>query len=162
MRLVRFLVGAGATAAAAYIVVSRRSDATSAWSQLPDTEHWYPATDYERAAAETGATVAPEAQARTVAAQPIETGPFSLRGCASAAGHAVVCGVTFRRRLPQGVAAEEIEIEVDATHNVPDNGILILRDGGFAPSSEGFALMLAAAESGPFSASGTYRVFSRS
>jgi hypothetical protein len=81
-----------------------------------------------------------------------------MRGWAAAAGHAVVSGITFRRRLSEDVGPEQIEIQVDATDNVPEGGLLILRDGGFAPSREGFALMLAAGGPGPFSAAGSYRV----
>jgi hypothetical protein len=161
VRLVRFLVGTGAAAAAAYIVVARRTESdAAAWSEYPVTQDWYPAGDLDTAASETAATTAPEALPASTPAAPIETGRFSLRGCASAPGHAVVGGVTFRRPLSQPVGSQQIELETDATDNVPDGGILILRDGGFAPSTEGFALMVAAAGAGPFSASGTYRVYS--
>lgn len=158
MRLVRFLVGAGAAAAAAYIVVARRTD-DSAWAEYPATQDWYPTAPLNEALAETAATLAPEAPSAETAAEPVETGRFSMRGCAAAPGHAVVSGVTFRRRLPNAPSPDAIEIEVDARSNVPDAGLLILRDGGFAPTGDGFALMLAAAGTGPFSATGTYRVY---
>jgi hypothetical protein len=159
VRLVRFLVGAGAAAAAAYIVVARRADDSAAWSEYPATQDWYPAAQLDGAFGETAATTAPEAPSHELTATPVETGHFSMRGCAAAPGHAVVTGVTFRRRLPKAPSPDVIQIEVDATSNVPDGGLLILRDGGFAPTGDGFALMLAAAATGPFSASGTYRVF---
>jgi hypothetical protein len=157
LRLVRFLVGAGAAAAAAYIVVARRADdQTPDWMEYPATQDWYPAAQLDDAFAEVAATTAHPADAPSAA--PVESGQFSMRGCAAAAGHAVVSGVTFRRRLADAPKPEQIELEVDATSNVPEGGLLILRDGGFAPSADGFALMLAAAGNGPFSASGTYRV----
>lgn len=178
MRLVRFLVGAGAAAAAAYLIAAKVRGAghpAQAWpSDVGDG--WYPSfSEVAAAAAETAATFTPvvdglglddeEAEDVPFAAQadtePLETGRFSLRGWAAAAGHAVVSGVTFTRRLPEEVGPDQIEIAVDATDNVPQSGLLILRDGGFAPSREGFALMLAAAGPGPFSAAGSYRVYGR-
>jgi hypothetical protein len=160
LRLVRFLVGAGAAAAAAYIVVARRADdQASEWMEYPATQDWYPAAQIDDAFAEVAATAAPVADAPP--ASVVESGQFSMRGCAAAAGHAVISGVTFRRRLATPPKPEQIELEMNATSNVPEGGLLILRDGGFAPSADGFALMLAAAGTGPFSASGTYRVYSQ-
>lgn len=160
VRLVRFLVGAGAAAAAAYIVFSRRTDGEAGGLEYPASQDWWPASEIDTAHAQTAAAVCDVAAIpETVEGAPIETGRFAMRGWAAAAGHAVVCGVTFRRRLARDVGADEIEIQVDATDNVPGGGLLILRDGGFAPSREGFALMLAAAGAGPFSAAGSYRVF---
>ena len=180
MRLVRFLVGAGAAAAAAYFVASRVRGSSAAMTWPADGDDWYPAfTELADASAETAATVPPlvdglgpgdeedvltptyDAAPAPIEGETLETGRFSLRGWAAAAGHAVVSGVTFSRRLPQEVAADQIAIEVDATDNVPRSGLLILRDGGFAPSREGFVLMLAAAGPGPFSAAGSYRVVGR-
>lgn len=159
MRLVRFLVGAGAAAAAAYIVVARRTDDAAAWSEYPSSQDWYPVTAVNEALSETAVTVAPGAPVAKAAATPVETGTFSMRGCAAAPGHAVVTGITFRRRLANAPSPDLIEIEMDAASNVPDGGFLILRDGGFAPTGDGFALMLAAEGTGPFSATGTYRVY---
>jgi len=162
VRLVRFLVGAGAAAAAAYVVLARRVDGEAVWSEYPATQDWYPASEIAAARGETAAAVSDPATATgSLTGEPTETGRFAMRGWAAAAGHAVVCGVTFRRRLAHDVAPGEIQIEVDATDNVSEGGLLILRDGGFAPSREGFALMLAAAGAGPFSAAGSYRVFPR-
>jgi hypothetical protein len=158
VRLVRFLVGAGAAAAAAYIVVTRRSQGAAAWSDYAVAQDCYPASELDAAHDETAATIAGEAPAAPPRAAPIEAGRFAMRGWAAAAGHAVVSGITFRRRLSEDVGPDQIEIQVDATDNVPEGGLLILRDGGFAPSREGFALMLAAAGPGPFSAAGSYRV----
>jgi hypothetical protein len=174
VRLVRFLVGAGAAAAAAYYVASRVRESSAAMTWPADGDDWYPSlSEVASARSETAATVHPVVDglglddeedlltSAQAAPEPLETGRFSMRGWAAAAGHAVVSGVTFNRRLPEEVAAEQIVIEVDATDNVPRSGLLILRDGGFAPSREGFALMLAAAGPGPFSAAGSYRVFRR-
>jgi len=155
VRLVRFLVGAGAAAAAAYLVVSRRHQGTDAWP-ADVVQDWYPAGEFDAAYDEMAATVAVDPP--TPVKAPVEAGRFAMRGWAGAAGHAVVSGVTFRRRLPHDIEAGQIEIQIDATDNVPEGGVLILRDGGFAPSREGFALMLAAAGPGPFSAAGSYRV----
>jgi hypothetical protein len=88
----------------------------------------------------------------------LEEGRFALGGWAAAGGHSVVSAVTFRRRLPEDVAAERIELELDAADNVPEGGLVVLSDPGFAPDRDGFTLLLAAAAPGPFSAAGGYRV----
>jgi hypothetical protein len=161
MRLVRFLLPAGATAAAAWLLLGRSR--SRAAQRRPPERPEYGDGDARAARAEQAATVAPpEATGdERIVREPVTSGRFSLRGWAAAAGHAVVSGVTFRRRLAEDIRADQIEIEVDATENVPQSGLLVLRDGGFAPSREGFALMLAAAGPGAFSAAGSYRVYPR-
>jgi hypothetical protein len=87
-----------------------------------------------------------------------DEGRFALGGWAAASGHSVVSAVTFRRRLPQAVSAEQIELTIDASENVPEGGLIVLSDPGFAPDREGFTLLLTAADPGSFSAAGSYRV----
>jgi hypothetical protein len=88
----------------------------------------------------------------------VDEGRFALGGWAAASGHSVVSAVTFRRRLPQAVTAQQIELTIDASENVPEAGLIVLADPGFAPDREGFTLLLTAAEAGSFSAAGSYRV----
>ena len=89
---------------------------------------------------------------------PLDEGRFALGGWAASAGHSVVSAVTFRRRLPNDVGTDQIVLEIDASENVLDGGLLVLTDPGFAPDRDGFTLLLEAAEPGSFSAAGSYRV----
>ena len=89
---------------------------------------------------------------------PLDEGRFALGGWAASAGHSVVSAVTFRRRLPNDVGTDQIVLEIDASENVLDGGLLVLSDPGFAPDRDGFTLLLEAAEPGSFSAAGSYRV----
>jgi hypothetical protein len=89
---------------------------------------------------------------------PLEVGRFALGGWAASGGHSVVSAVTFRRRLPADVTPDRIVLEIDARDNVPEGGLVVLSDPGFAPDRDGFTLLLAAATPGPFSAAGSYRV----
>ena len=176
MGMVRFIVGAGAIASAAYLVVSRTRAASF---DYPVGEAWYPPAQWgsgsdmevDVAQSEQAATLVPMVGIQPEGIQPAgmpdaagggaEVGRFALQGWAAAPGHAVVSGITFRHRLSRDVSVEEIELEIEATANVPERGLMILRDGGFAPSREGFALMLAAAGPGAFSAAGVYRIAPR-
>ena len=88
----------------------------------------------------------------------LDEGRFALGGWAASAGHSLVSAVTFRRRLPVDVTADQIELDVEAVDNVPEGGLVVLADPGFAPDRDGFTLFLAAADPGPFSAAGSYRV----
>lgn len=87
----------------------------------------------------------------------LDEGTFSIGGWAAAPGHSVVSAVTYRNRLPAAVDAERIVLQIEMSENIPDEGLLVLSDPGFAPDREGFTLLLSAADPGPFSASGTYR-----
>lgn len=87
----------------------------------------------------------------------LDEGSFSLGGWAAAPGHTVVSAVTYRQRLPFEVAPDHILLSIEHSENVPDDGLVVLADPGFAPDREGFTLVLAAADPGPFSVSGTYR-----
>ncbi len=89
---------------------------------------------------------------------PLDEGRFALGGWAASAGHSMVSAVTFRRRLPTDVGTDQIVLEIDASENVLDGGLVVLSDPGFAPDRDGFTLLLEAAESGSFSAAGSYRV----
>ena len=89
---------------------------------------------------------------------PLDEGRFALGGWAASAGHSMVSAVTFRRRLSEDISAERIVLEIDASENVPDGGLVVLADPGFAPDRDGFTLLLAAADPGQFSVAGSYRV----
>lgn len=91
-------------------------------------------------------------------AVPLNVGRFALGGWAASAGHSMVSAVTFRRRLSEDISADRIILEIDASENVPDGGLVVLADPGFAPDRDGFTLLLAAADPGQFSAAGSYRV----
>lgn len=88
----------------------------------------------------------------------LDEGRFALGGWAAAPGHSVVAAITFRRRLAADVSIDQIVLEIDASENVPDGGLVVMPDPGFAPDRDGFTLFLAAAEVGAFSAGGSYRV----
>jgi hypothetical protein len=88
----------------------------------------------------------------------LDEGRFALGGWAAAPGHSVVAAITFRRRLAGDVSTGQIVLEIDASDNVPDDGLVVMSNPGFAPDREGFTLFLAAAEAGAFSAAGSYRV----
>lgn len=83
-------------------------------------------------------------------------GRFSLGGWALQAGHMALCGVTFDARADTPPSPAAISLEVEASSNVADGGLVVLGDAGFAPDAEGFTLMLAAAGPGGFAASGRY------
>lgn len=89
---------------------------------------------------------------------PLDEGRFALGGWAASSGHTMVSAVTFRKRLPQDIAPDRIVLAIDASDNVPDGGLMVLSEPGFAPDRDGFTLLLAAAEPGPFSAAGSYQV----
>ena len=88
----------------------------------------------------------------------LDEGRFALGGWAASAGHSMVSAVTFRHRLTEDVTADQIVLQIDVADNIPDDGLIVLADPGFAPDHEGFTLLLAAAYPGPFSAAGSYRV----
>ena len=117
-----------------------------------------PSGDDASAVADAGATESADESANDVWQVPLDEGRFALGGWAASAGHSVVSAVTFRRRLPEDIGADRIVLEIDASENVPDGGLVVLADPGFAPDRDGFTLLLAAASPGPFSAAGSYRV----
>jgi hypothetical protein len=87
----------------------------------------------------------------------LDEGTFSIGGWAAAPGHSVVSAVTYHQRIPMAVDAERIVLHIESAENIPDDGLVVLSDPGFAPDREGFTLLLGAAAPGPFSAAGTYR-----
>jgi hypothetical protein len=87
----------------------------------------------------------------------LDEGTFSIGGWAAAPGHSVVSAVTYHHRLPASVDADRIVLHIESAENIPDDGLVVLSDPGFAPDREGFTLLLGAAAPGPFSAAGTYR-----
>ncbi len=89
---------------------------------------------------------------------PLDEGRFALGGWAAAAGHSVVSAITFRRRLPADVTIDRIVLEIEVSENIADDGLVILADPGFAPDRDGCTLRLSAADTGQFSAAGSYRV----
>lgn len=121
-----------------------------------------PSVDPQTSFGERPPDVADSAPANEVGSDPwqvpLDEGRFALGGWAASAGHSMVSAVTFRRRLPEDIAPDRIVLEVDASDNVSEDGLVVLADPGFAPDREGFTLLLAAADPGPFSAAGSYRV----
>ncbi|WP_217915716.1 hypothetical protein [Miltoncostaea marina] len=99
-------------------------------------------------------SAAAAAPARAVRA----AGRFSAGGWAAAAGHWIPCGVTFPARAEDGAEVADIRLHVEAACNVAEGGLVVLGDPGFAPDGEGFTLVVAAAGSGGFAASGRYEL----
>jgi hypothetical protein len=106
------------------------------------------------AAAEEPAAEADPAREPAVA----ERGSFVLGGRALAPGHTVLSGITFAARHDGPIAAELLRLRVERALNVPDGGLVVLSDAGFAPDAHGFTIAVAAASAGRFAASGTYEV----
>lgn len=131
-------------------------------SPAPPTSAWPSRT--------TGAPLAPEPVPEPVAvtedpatAAPedppaLNRGRFALGGHALVPGHMTVSAVSFAARGAVPAAPEAIRLEVESIENVPDGGLVVLADPGFAPDAEGFTLMLAAAAPGRFAASGWYEL----
>ena len=110
--------------------------------------------------AEESAPVEEPAPAEEPVAEPAvaERGRFSLGGQALAPGHAVVAGITFASRREVPVGADALRLRVERAFNMPEGGLVVLDDPGFAPDAEGFTLALAAAAPGGFAAAGTYEL----
>jgi hypothetical protein len=87
-----------------------------------------------------------------------ERGRFALGGSALAPGHIAVAGITFSSRREAPVGADALRLRIERALNVPDGGLIVLADPGFAPDAEGFTLALAAAAAGGFAAAGTYEL----
>ncbi len=95
-------------------------------------------------------------------------GRFALGGYALQDGHQVVSGVTFRDGVVPPpthwvigpvvgeVAPGTLVLHVDGLLNCHADDLSVLTDPGFAPTTDGFSLRLAAAEMGPFAVSGTF------
>ncbi|MDX6555070.1 MAG: hypothetical protein QOD86_1265 [Miltoncostaeaceae bacterium] len=126
-----------------------------------------PATVEEPVAVvEEPAPVEPVVAVEAIAEEPVaveepvvaESGSFALGGRALAPGHAVLSGITFAARHDGPIPAELLRLRVERALNVPDGGLVVLSDAGFAPDAHGFTIALAAASAGRFAASGTYEV----
>lgn len=95
-------------------------------------------------------------------------GRFALGGYALQPGHQVVSGVTFREGVVPppshwvigpvlgAVAPGTLVLDVDGCLNCRPEDLAVLMDPGFAPTTDGFSLRLAASATGPFAMSGTY------
>jgi hypothetical protein len=169
----RYVISAAVLVAAACI--GRRREAPAAPhpgpSRVPEDAAAPPAPPAPAAAVEES-SVAVAAEPRPPAEEPAaaeepapaaeaevaERGNFVLGGRALAPGHAVLSGITFAARHDGPVAAELLRLRVERALNVPDGGLVVLSDAGFAPDAHGFTIALAAAAAGRFAASGTYEV----
>ncbi len=87
-------------------------------------------------------------------------GEFALSGLTLGAGQFVVGSVSFARRADTAPPWRDITIHIDDQQNVPTGGLVVMRDGGFAPSREGFALAMASAEAGVVRVHGRWSVAS--
>ena len=95
-----------------------------------------------------------------------QTGRFALGGHAIRAGQEALTGVTFREaRVDEDWTtpsdanrAARIELTIEGSVNCSAGGIEVVADPGFAPTEDGFTVRLVAENSGPFMASGRYRV----
>jgi hypothetical protein len=112
-------------------------------------------------AAETAATIAMPVVTEEVSApeadDPARTGRFALGGFATQPGQQALGGVTFRDELAD-VSPGAIELRLDGAINCDDDGLEVATEPGFAPTSQGFTVRVAALAAGPFAASGTFRV----
>jgi hypothetical protein len=88
----------------------------------------------------------------------VDSGPFAFGGWAPQPGATAVMGVTFSRRVAEAPGADRVRLTLRSATNVPDGGLVVLSDAGFAPDREGFALMLASAQAGSFLASGRWEL----
>jgi len=85
-------------------------------------------------------------------------GTFAITGLALASGHLVFDGITFAHRLSRAPRPERVRLMTSAEDNVAPGGLVVMADAGFGPGTEGFTLVLAAAEPGRFHARGRYEV----
>jgi hypothetical protein len=122
------------------------------WSTLP-----VGAAELERSLA-----LAEAAAVRTPPMSRIERtraeGTFAVTGLALASGHLVFEGITFATRLSRPPRPERVRLTMSAEDNVAPGGLVVMADAGFGPDTEGFTLVLAAAEPGRFHARGRYEV----
>jgi hypothetical protein len=99
------------------------------------------------------------------------TGRFALGGFAVQPGQHALGGVTFRVDLaqapttwvvdaaPGAVGAGTLNLVLDGTINCAAEGLEVVMEPGFAPTTQGFTVRVAALAAGPFAASGTFRVY---
>lgn len=100
---------------------------------------------------------------------PALTGRFALGGFALQAGQHALGGVSFRSGLAEapsawavapadGVVPGTLVLSLEGAINCAPDGLEVVTDEGFAPTTEGFTVRVAATTAGPFAASGTFRV----
>ncbi len=115
--------------------------------------------------------VAAEPAPRESAADdPARAGRFALGGFAMQPGQQALGGVSFRAELPgapeswavaDGADAESagtLVLYLDGTINCAAGDLEVVMEPGFAPTTQGFTVRVAALAAGPFAASGTFRV----
>lgn len=98
------------------------------------------------------------------------TGRFALGGFAMQPGQQALGGVTFRVDLAEAPSAWVIAkasddapagtlaLVLDGAINCASEGLEVVMESGFAPTTQGFTVRVAALAAGPFAASGTFRV----
>ncbi len=98
------------------------------------------------------------------------TGRFALGGFAMQPGQQALGGVTFRidlDRAPTSWTVQEeatdapwgtLSLVLDGSINCSAEGLEVVMDPGFAPTTQGFTVRVAALAAGPFAASGSFRV----
>ncbi|MCB0881209.1 MAG: hypothetical protein KDC33_03200 [Thermoleophilia bacterium] len=88
----------------------------------------------------------------------VSDGDFFVSGMASAAGDLAFGRVLFAHRLDEAPAGGDVTLIVEASENLPEGGVAVMSDGGFAPCVEGMTLVAAAAGPGRFVARGRFVV----
>ena len=97
------------------------------------------------------------------------TGRFAIGGFAIQPGQQALGGVSFRSELAQAptawtvsdsddVAPGTLVLQLDGTINCEAAGLEVVTEPGFAPTPLGFTVRVSALASGPFAASGTFRI----
>ncbi|MFN8109450.1 MAG: hypothetical protein U0Y82_06340 [Thermoleophilia bacterium] len=97
------------------------------------------------------------------------TGRWALGGMAFQAGHQALSGVRFREPVQDAPtewtlptngkpAPGTLVLNVEATMNCVPTDVEVVTAEGFAPTTDGFTVTLSAGSTGPFAASGTFRV----
>jgi hypothetical protein len=130
----------------------------------PEPVAFEPEPELAGAVRETAATIAmapapavDEPEPAPDEADPARTGRFALGGFATQPGQQALGGVTFRDELADASAAA-IELRLDGAINCDEDGLEVVTEPGFAPTSQGFTVRVSALAAGPFAASGTFRV----
>gem|GEM_PF-5612914 len=113
-----------------------------------------------------GAAAAAEAVSGGAAHAPVPAGAghvlaagvFTVSGFAVNAGDLAFGRATFPERLAVAPAAGDVSLHLEAVENVPDGGLVVMAESGFAPCREGVTLVAAAAGPGRFLVRGRYEV----
>ncbi len=115
------------------------------------------------------ADAAPAPAAAPVVDDAARTGRFAIGGFAIQPGQQALGGVSFRSELAQAptawtvsdgdeVAPGTLVLQLDGTINCEAAGLEVVTEPGFAPTPLGFTVRVSALASGPFAASGTFRI----